>query len=95
MVQNVITLEFNKDISQLMSEFSKKETDQDLLKGISDIQEEHQITNSVDFEQIAQFIDECTELVKTGINQPKKVVKIDLDKMSSGSDVSSSESSDS
>jgi hypothetical protein len=32
--------------------------------------------------------------VKSGLNQPKKVVKIDLDKMSSGSDGSSSESSD-
>ena len=41
MVQNVITLEFNKDISQLMSDFSKKETDQDLLKGLSLIQEDH------------------------------------------------------
>lgn len=48
--------------------------------------------NSVDFDSIAHIIDENTEMLKLGVSQPQKVVKIDLDQMTSGSEESSSSS---
>ena len=55
--------------------------------------EEHKIISTVDFEQIASHIDQTVELLNGKSQEPQKVVKIDLDNMSSKSDGQSSEES--
>jgi hypothetical protein len=47
MVQNVITLEYHKDVTTAM------QSERDLLKKLQAIQEEHQVQNCLDFEYIA------------------------------------------
>ena len=47
----------------------------------------------VELEKIVQFIDETAQLLQIGAQAPSKVVKIDLDKISSGSCPSDSDDS--